>query len=95
MSTPVMWQLHPVPTFHNHSKSNLSLFITPTISRKSPRKLKIGVDELVLFQPADKIVNTDLISYQNSPENFTFKRLDNKPFSKYDCVIQAFHGNET
>ena len=62
MSTPVMWQLHPVPTFHNHSKSNPSLLITPTIPRKSPRKLNIGLDELVLFQAADKIVNIISIS---------------------------------
>ena len=71
-----MWQLHPVPTIHNDSKSNLSLLRTPIIPRKSPRKRKIGVDELVLFQAADKIVDTDSISEQNSPENFTFKRLD-------------------
>ena len=49
MSTPVLWQLHPVPTIHNVSKSNPSLLRTPTIPRKSRRKREIGVDELVLF----------------------------------------------
>ena len=79
MSTPVLWQfqLHPVPTTHNDSKSNPSLLRTPTIPRKSPRKRKIGLDELVLFQAADKIVDIDSISEQNSPESVTFKRPDN------------------
>ena len=77
MSTPVLCQLHPVPTIHNDPKSNPSLLRTPTIPRKSPRKRKIGVDKLVLFQTADKIVDIDSISGQNPPENFTFKRLDN------------------
>ena len=62
---------------YNDSKSNLSLLSTPTIPRKSPRKRKIEVDELVLFQATDEIVDIDSISEQNSPENFTFKRLDN------------------
>ena len=78
MSTPVLWQLHPVPTIHNDSKSNLSLLRTTTIPRKSPREWNIGVDELVLFQAADKIVDTDSISEPNSPENFTFKRLNKR-----------------
>ena len=50
---------------------------TPTTPRKSPRKQEIEADELVLFQAADKIVEIDPIFEQNSPENFTFKRLDN------------------
>ena len=49
---------------------------TSTTPRKSPRK-QIGVDKLVLFQAANKIVDRDPIFEQNSPENFTFKRLDN------------------
>ena len=60
MSTPVVQQLHPVPTIHN--ESNLSLLRTPTISMKSPRKRKIGVAELALFQAADKIVDIDSMS---------------------------------
>ena len=67
MSTPVLWQLHQVLTFHNISKSNPSLLRTPTIPRKSPRKWGIGVDELVLFQAADKIFDIDWIFEQNSP----------------------------
>ena len=62
---------------YSNSKSNPSLLRTPTISRKSLKKRKIGVNELVLFQAADKIVDIDSISKQNSLENFTFKRLDN------------------
>ena len=69
--------MHPVHTIHNDSKSNPTLLRTPTIPRKYPKKQEIGVDELVLFQVADKIVDTDSISEQNSPKNFTFKRLDN------------------
>ena len=74
--------MHQVPTVHNESKSNSSLVRTPTSPRKSPRKQKIGVVKLVLLQAADKIVDIDSISEQNSPENkipqnFTFKRLDN------------------
>ena len=69
--------MHPVPAIHNDSKYNLSLFRTPTIPRKSTRKREIGIDELVLFQATDKVVDIDSISEQNSPENFTFKRLDN------------------
>ena len=30
-----------------------------------------------MFQDADKIVDIDSILEQNSPENFTFKRVDN------------------
>ena len=71
----LLWQLHPVPTIHNDSKSNPSLLRTPTISRKSPRKRKIGVDELVLFQAADKIVDIGAILEQNSPENCTIKNF--------------------
>ena len=73
----MLWQFHPVPTIPNDSKFNLSLLRTPTTPRKSPRKQKIGVGQLVLFQAADKIINIDSISKQNLPENFTFKRLDN------------------
>ena len=76
MSASVLWKLHPVPTIHNDSKFNPSLLRTPTIPRKSSSKRKIGVDELVLFQAADKI-DSDSISEQNSTENVTFKRLDN------------------
>ena len=61
----------------NDSRSNLSLLRTPTNPRKSPRKRNIWLDELVLFQAADKIVDIDSTSKQDSPENFTFKRLDN------------------
>ena len=61
--------LHPVPAIHNDSKANQSLLRFPTIPRKSPRKRKIEVDELVLFQAADKIVDIDSISEQNSSEN--------------------------
>ena len=51
---------------------------TPTIPRNSLRKrVEIGVDELVLFQAVNKIVDVDSIPEYNSPENFTFKRLDN------------------
>ena len=67
-------KLHPVPTLHNDSKSNLPFLRTPTI----PRNQKIGEVEYILFQAANKIVDIDSISEQNSPENFTFKRLDNK-----------------
>ena len=38
---------------------------------------KIGEAEYILFQAANKVVDIDSISEQNSPENFTFKRLDN------------------
>ena len=77
MSNPVLWQLHPVLTIHNDSKSSPSLLRIPTIPTKSPRKQKIGIDELVLFQAAAKIVDIDSVSDQTSPVNFTFKRLDN------------------
>ena len=39
---------------------------------------KIGEAEYILFQAANKVVDIDSISEQNSPENFTFKRIDNK-----------------
>ena len=64
MSIPVPWQLHSVPTIHNDSKSNPSLI-------RAPRKRKIGLDELVSCQAADRIVDIDSISEENSPENFT------------------------
>ena len=48
---------------YTDSKSNLSILSTPTIPRKS--------------LATDEIVDIDSISEQNSPENFTFKRLDN------------------
>ena len=62
---------------HNDSRSDPSLLRTPTIPRKSPRKRNILLDELTLFQAADKIVEVDSISEQNSSENFIFTRLDN------------------
>ena len=64
-----MWQGHPEPSYnHNDSRSNLSLLRTPTIPRKSPRKENICLDELVLFQAADKIVvDIDSIPEQSSP----------------------------
>ena len=73
----MLWQFHLVPAIHNGAKSNPSLLRTSTIPRKSPRKRKIGVDKLVLLQAADKIIDIDLISEQNLPENFIFKKLDN------------------
>ena len=73
----MLWQLHPVPTIHNDPKSNPSFLKTFTISMKSPRKLKIGVDELVLLQTSAKIVDIGWIFEQNSSENFTSKKLDN------------------
>ena len=76
MSTPVLRQLYSKPSIHNDSKSNQSLLSTPTIPRKVPKKRKVGIDELVLFQPADKIVDIDSIAKQNSPESFAFKRTD-------------------
>ena len=60
---------------HNDSRSNPSLLTTPTIPRKSPRKRNIWLDKLVLFQAADKIVNTDSVSEQNSPGNFPFNSV--------------------
>ena len=60
---------------HNDWRSNPSLLRTPTNPRKYPRKQNIWLDELILFQAADKIVDVDSIS--DSPEKFTFKRLDN------------------
>ena len=54
-----------------------SILRTPTNHRKFPIKRNIWRDELVLFQAPDKIVDIDLISKQDSPENFTLKRLDN------------------
>ena len=51
--------MHPVPTIHNDSKSNLSFLSTPTIPRN--RKQTIRVDELVLLQTADKVVDIDSI----------------------------------
>ena len=62
---------------HNDSRSNPPILRTPIITRKFPRKQNIWVDELVLFQAADKIVDIDSISEQNSHENFTFVRRDN------------------
>ena len=46
--------------------------------KKFPRKRKIGVNGLVLFQAVNKIVDTESIFQQNSPENFNSRRLDNK-----------------
>ena len=66
-------QVHPVPTIIMTSVT----LRNPTIFRKSPRKLNIWIDTLVLFQAPNKIVDIDSISKQNSPENFTFKRFDN------------------
>ena len=73
----LFWQLHPVPTIHHDSKSNPPLLRTPIVPRKSTRKRKNGVDELDLFQAADKRVDIDSISEQFLHEIFTFKRLDN------------------
>ena len=73
----MLWQLHPVPTIHDKSKSNPSLLRNPTVPRKFPRKQKFGVRELILFQATDKIADIGSIPEQNSPKNFTFKRLDN------------------
>ena len=50
---------------------------TPTILKKSHRNRKIEVDELVLFQAANKIVDIDSITEQDSLEKFSFKKVDN------------------
>ena len=47
---------------NNDSRSNPLLLRTPTLPRKSPIKRNILLDELVLFQAADKVVATDSIS---------------------------------
>ena len=62
---------------HNDWSSNPSLLRTTTIPRKSSRKRNIWLDELVSLQAAHKIVDIDSTSKQSSPENFTFKRLEN------------------
>ena len=77
MSTPNVVANTSSPYNHTDSRSNLSDLRTSTIPRKSPRKRNIWVDELVLFQVADKIVDIDSISEQNLPQTFTFIRLDN------------------
>ena len=69
--------MHPVPTIHNDAKSHASLLRPPTIPRKSPRKRKFVLDELVLLEVADKVVDINSIPEQNSPENLTFKILAN------------------
>ena len=46
--------------------SHLKARIIPS---KSPRKLKIGVDELALFQTADKIYDVDSILKTSSLRN--------------------------
>ena len=74
MSAPVLWHVYASSTYNrNDSRSNPSLLRTHTIPRKSPTKRNICLDELVLFQAADKIVDIDSVSKQNSPKNFTFK----------------------
>ena len=74
MSAPVLWHVYASSTYNrNDSRSNPSLLRTHTIPRKSPTKRNIWLDELVLFQAADKIVDIDSVSKQNLPENFTFK----------------------
>ena len=78
------------PASHNDPKPNLPLLRTSTILRKSPRKQKIKLNELVLFRDADKIVDIDSISKQNSPENFTFKRLYNVKYNE-ETGILAIH----
>ena len=50
---------------------------TPTIPKKSHRNRKIEVDELVLFQAANKIVDIDSITEQDTLEKFSVKKLDN------------------
>ena len=61
------------------SRCNPSLLRTPTPFPGNIPENGIfdQLDELVLFQAADKIDDIDSISEHNSPENFTFKRLDN------------------
>ena len=76
---------------HNDSRTNPSLLRTPTIPRKTSRKRNIWVDELVLFQAADIIVDIGSISEQNSPEDSTFKKLDNSVqllnlFQVHECI---------
>ena len=62
---------------HYDSSCNPSLLSTPTIPTKYPRTRNIRLNELVFFQAADQIVDTDSMSEQNIPENFTFERIDN------------------
>ena len=81
---------------HNDPRSNQSILRTPTIPRKSPRKQNIWVYELILIRVAYKIVDIDSTSGQNSPENFTYMRLDNSGLHfnlkcNEETDILAFH----
>ena len=56
------WELHPIPTIHTDSISRPSLLRTPVVSRRSPRKRKLDIDQLKEFQEKDKVESFESFS---------------------------------
>ena len=63
MSTPVLWQVHLVPM----TQGALLRTPTPFPGNIPENDIFDQLDELVLFQAADKIDDIDSMSEQNSP----------------------------
>ena len=71
------WELHPIPTIHTDSISRPSLLRTPVVSRRSPRKRKLDIDQLKEFFEKDKVESFESFSQDHAPREFNLKRPQN------------------
>ena len=69
------WELHPIATFHTDSISRPSLLRTPVVSRRSPRKMTLDIDQPKEFQEKDRVESFESFSQDDAPSEFNFKRL--------------------
>ena len=72
------WELHPVPTIHTtEAPSAPSKLRVPVVPRRSPKKRKLGTDEMVDFLNQDKVSDFSSFDENHAPANYLFKRQDN------------------
>ena len=71
--------------------SNSSVLGTPVFPRRSPRKRKLGSDELPFFNSIDKVIDFDSFDAEHSPKNVNFKRLRNS-VQYYNLVFNRENG---
>ena len=67
-------ELHPIPAIHTDSISRPSLLRTPVVSRRSPRKRKLDIDQLKEFFEKDKVESFESFSQDHAPREFNLKR---------------------
>ena len=85
------WELHPIPTIHTDSISRPSLLRTPVVSRRSPRKRKLDIDQLKEFFEKDKVESFESFSQDHAPREFNLKRPQ-KSVQYYRLIFESKTG---